>query len=321
MVLPTLVKNVIKVNAQYRCDYYVHYSNATVDIKRQPGEQGEIQADEIQMLTDAIRKVTQRRRLPVPNINYQSITDTEFESMYKDLLQKVRDGKDNNGKLKDSPQKQTNLDYPESPDDTLKSWHTIQSAWNLMKEGETKYKKKYTRVAMMRLDVLYMTPIDIIRVNTTLVDTRNKYTVIPWFGSPINDRLVYGPAKAVEIWSTQRFSQIDDHVARINKIKRGKGIQPERFVKYNLLPRMEKVSTVDRHNDICFLRVKADGLVWVSDCENEVGESREQDGQKRHEIEVLTGRKCGKVTDNLESSRVMNCTAQDKNKDQSAETK
>jgi hypothetical protein len=309
MVLPSLMKHVISVNAQHNCDYYIHYFNLTYESTSRAGAGGEIKADEIYLIADAIRNVAQAHNLPMPHVHFQGTTNEEFETQYKDLIHKVRYEKDGFDQLRYFPWAQKSLDYPGSIDNIIKMWHTIQSAWDLMKQGEAEHNKLYTRVAMIRSDTVYMTPIDVWRVNSTLIDTNNEYTVLPWFGNPVNDRLVYGPARAVEIWSTQRFARMDEHVERMEKMERGQGIHSERFVLHTLMPLMEQVSTLDRNNDICFLRARVGDSVWVSDCENKVGETSPQDVDKKREIESMIGRECGDITKHLGFVRILNCSA------------
>jgi hypothetical protein len=103
---------------------------------------------------------------------------------------------------------------------------------------------------MLRLDVIYMTPIDIYQVCDDPVlpftnqglharrgakhfrpmkaderpptgskqqhcfyDIHNQYVMIPGFASyPANDRLIIGPHDGVKIWATQRWDLYEQHV-------------------------------------------------------------------------------------------------------------
>ncbi|OEU17854.1 hypothetical protein FRACYDRAFT_238282 [Fragilariopsis cylindrus CCMP1102] len=134
----------------------------------------------------------------------------------------------------------------------LKMWHSQDKVWNLMdansnansNDNKTKKTKKkhYNRVAMLRLDVIYTTPIDIYYVPYDPIpeDYNDEYLkglrkirgkqkkdiqyfydyynnsmncVLPGFKSfPVNDRYFVGPYQATKIWAKDRFSRAKDHV-------------------------------------------------------------------------------------------------------------
>jgi hypothetical protein len=128
----------------------------------------------------------------------------------------------------------------------LKMWHSQDRVWRLMEDTSTNHHhvyRYYDRVAMLRLDVVYMTPIDIYRVPNDpipmdynvrylqslrrghrrpkqdgdpsyLDDTlRNQNAYLPGFKSfPVNDRCFIGPYGATKIWASDRFERIHDHI-------------------------------------------------------------------------------------------------------------
>ena len=161
----------------------------------------------------------------------------------------------------------------------IKMWHSQDRVWNLMEGGwEEKRRKEtnpkndgmdndiigensrtesndnhYDRVTMLRLDVVYVTPIDIWRsrrdyniekirtdgighlrrVNITtsnydpyFIDSdENLSALIPGFAMfPVNDRMISGPYHAVKVWASERFERAESHVmeARL-KIKNVQG--------------------------------------------------------------------------------------------------
>lgn len=148
---------------------------------------------------------------------------------------------------------------------------------------------KYTQVAMLRSDVLYMTPMDIYEYGQDRV-------VVPGFGRHlVSDRVVYGPAEAVQVWAAQRSSRLDEHIQYMYGNHQGWGLHSEKIVKFALFPAMRYVLTakqklskggrkvqvtktntsksddlIVKHPFLCFFRARADETVWVSDCDGHV---------------------------------------------------
>ena len=70
--------------------------------------------------------------------------------------------------------------FPITVDNIVKMWHSIEQAWNLMESHARQENIQYTRVAMLRSDVVYMTPIDIWETEKMGVrDRANNVAVIP----------------------------------------------------------------------------------------------------------------------------------------------
>ncbi|KAL7563242.1 hypothetical protein ACA910_015734 [Epithemia clementina (nom. ined.)] len=174
----------------------------------------------------------------------------------------------------------------DTSDNIVRMWHGIQGAWNLMQQYQQQQDQQqqqqqsvsYHRVAFLRADVFYMTPVDIWQKpsvsyparlyhappldwfkwpktrpyqdqnanhnnkynHNKQYDVHNRIAVIPAF-SPVNDRGMYGPYQALQLWATQRFAWIEEHV-RSQRAGVGYGIHDERFLKYTLLPRLEQVT-------------------------------------------------------------------------------
>ena len=137
-----------------------------------------------------------------------------------------------------------------------------------MKENELAHNSQYDRVAMLRSDLVYMTPIDIFTKANGERDEDNNVVVIPNFAKyPVNDRLVYGPAEAVKVWASERFDRMEDHVNRTFYREYGWGLHSERFVAHALLPVMRQNNfTVEQHPTMCMFRARADQTVLYQDC-------------------------------------------------------
>jgi hypothetical protein len=144
---------------------------------------------------------------PEPNgVIFQFHAARLYDPMGAFLNSKRHDRRDN-GTLKyfpDDPSK--GFIYPTSTDNIVKMWHSQESIWNLMESHAKRQGIRYTRVAMLRFDVLFVTHIDIYA-------PRNISLVIPAFSKwPVNDRMAYGNNEAVKLWATGRFANIERHL-------------------------------------------------------------------------------------------------------------
>mmetsp|Transcript_2684 Transcript_2684/g.5117 ORF Transcript_2684/g.5117 Transcript_2684/m.5117 type:complete len:249 (+) Transcript_2684:41-787(+) len=217
----------------------------------------------------------------------------------------------------------------------LKMWHSQTQVWTLMEETAATLKKErgimdplpyYSRVAMLRLDVIFMTPIDVYRVpderapdrypkeNTRwgatfktpmrsprirsdyyFHDIDNKYAVVPGFASfPINDRMFMGPYNAVKLWSTARWDLYKHHVHHVlpgrDPDEWDKGLHDECLLAYTMVPAIRNKTQTDIMVDkfLYFLRVRADGSIWVLDSPYHGAETEQP------KLEELLGRNCTK---------------------------
>ena len=81
-------------------------------------------------------------------------------------------------------------------------WHSIEQAWNLMEAHAQTENIKYTRVAMLRSDVVYMTPIDIWETEKMGVrDTENNVAIIPG----TYERTRVSPALVWILWNVAAY--------------------------------------------------------------------------------------------------------------------
>lgn len=264
-MLPSIKKNIIPYNPD--CDYYVHFYNRTKEDSGRKNMGGIIDPTEIFKLKDAVLQGAQRRRVPLlPRVEFKSNSEEEFWVLYADLLEKTHSAKDEKGRYLYFPWKDKSYTYPTSTDNIIKMWHSIQSAFQLMERNAAALGIKYNTVAMLRSDVVYVTPINI--SDTILADSKSGPVTIPSFGKyPVSDRMIYGPADAVKIWATERFSRLEQHVHYTFNNTPGYGMHSERFVNNTLLPAIrEREHDILQHPTLCFLRARADESVMVSDC-------------------------------------------------------
>jgi hypothetical protein len=142
-------------------------------------------------------------------------------------------------------------------------WHSQESIWNLMESHAKRQGIRYTRVAMLRSNVLFVTPIDIYA-------PRNISLVIPAFSKwPVNDRMAYGNNEAVKLWATGRFANIERHLNNTDHWEMRPGIHSEIFLNQTLFPMIRDMGyTIQVNPDICFQQSRTDHTVWLSDCGN-----------------------------------------------------
>jgi hypothetical protein len=279
-VLPSIIRNIIVPNLQYNCDYYAHYYQVDREEASRSGYAGEINADDIFLLKAAIQqihdeKVSYETRgisslAMAPKVYFISDTNATFWQARGNLVEKFRTTKRTNGHYLYFPYREQNYVYPTSMDNIVKQWHSIDAVWKKMEQCAFELNKVYGRVTMLRNDVIYINPVDVFRINSGALDNDNKFVTIPdWAGWPINDRMVSGPFDAVKVWATERFSRLDKYV-RNNVIARvGYGMQPEKFLNGEILPHITKNFgyKLDLNTLFCFVRVRADGGVWIDDCD------------------------------------------------------
>ena len=278
LVLPSLQKHVIPYNPH--CDYFVHTYNLPQESGSRSGKGGSLEAPEtvLEALREAVHKV-----YPDAVVELQSDTMSDFEQKRCEAINKVlttfvtpegtivsasnQTGTPNNTTPLFFPHADPTYKFPHTILNILKMWHSQESVWKLMESKENQDLSntlQYQSVGMLRSDVVYMTPIS---VRHHPPDT----VVIPAFGRwPVSDRLIYGPRSGVEPWARHRFDHLDEsiHVFRQNPKLEDHMMHSELFVQHIVFPQI----TVDRpfhiveHPTNCFLRARADGTVWMSDC-------------------------------------------------------
>ena len=348
LVLPSLIRNVILPNAKYNCDYFVHYYQLNQEASGRSGQGGAIHPEQVLLLKEQVLKAQPpNQRAPV--VEFAVTPEADFWTQYQPLLDKIQHTKDPQGQHPlYFPWRARTYKNPATTNNVIKMWHSIQSVWQLMMQqsqnnnNDSNYNNnnntiQYTQVAMIRSDVLYMSTLDLYEYGTSRV-------VIPAFGRhPVSDRVIVGPAQAVEIWATARFDKLDAHVQYMYEHHRGWGLHSERFVKFALLPAIEEAlvsmrpvsnnssSTVANNNNnnnnnvdddewivehptLCFFRARADESVWVSDCEGPAKPSIRRHVLANYSdikaaVESVLGRPChGSVVPLSRAVRALNCT-------------
>jgi hypothetical protein len=185
-------------------------------------------------------------------------------------------------------------------DNIVKMWHSIEQVWNLMEHHAQQNNITYHRVAMLRSDVVYMTPIDIWDTGKwNTIDAQNTIAVIPGFGKhPVSDRIVYGPYQAVQQWATTRFTSLDRHVEWVQHNMPGWGMHSEKFVNWTILPAMRRTGVqVVEHDTMCFFRARSDETVWIKDCDGDKHTTSRHiqnyvNPDRRKAVEDVLGRTC-----------------------------
>ena len=280
LVLPSIIKHVIEPNQVHHCDFFVHFYNQTTEVAGRSGGGGIFKADDILDLRMALQQVRQHqspsvRSRPTPEqvIQFASDTNTSFYQSHENIVREILTARDETD-TRPLYFPWLERDYDAAPMDgkntvlnIIKLWHSVDRAWNLMEEYGEINRVNYTRVAMLRSDVVFLTPFDIWDMGVPdSIDTNNTRVVIPSFARyPVNDRAIYGSAIGVRIWSTSRFDGLARHVEYF----RGSGyvMHHERFVDATLLPdiRQRGIDVIE-HPSFCFCRARSNNRVWINDC-------------------------------------------------------
>mmetsp|Transcript_5038 Transcript_5038/g.12892 ORF Transcript_5038/g.12892 Transcript_5038/m.12892 type:complete len:428 (+) Transcript_5038:164-1447(+) len=280
-VLPSIVENIFIPNIKNNCDYYLHYHAISQEGAGRYGEKGgEVHGEDVILLEDALRQVYARMNATrtgngIPHISIVNSTEEDFINARNESLHKYLTERDSFGNLKYFPHKKLGWRYPSSLENVVKQWDSIDAVWSLMEENAKRLKRNYTRVAMLRNDVMYVTPIDVYQLPNNERDIDNNHIVIPgWAKYPVNDRMVAGPYDAVKIWATERFGRIDESI-RTNPGtgEKRRGMHSEKFLKHTMLPAMQEAGAshgeryvLAEHPNFCFLRSRADDSVRHLDC-------------------------------------------------------
>lgn len=272
-----------------------------------------IQSEDIFLLEASVKKFYESsikaNTTAKPEVAFVSDTNETFWEKRGAVIQHYRTAKNPNGKYSFFPFNEPTYEYPWTLDNIVKQWHSINAAWDAMEEASTRKDSfnnkphQYRRVAMIRNDVVYLTPIDIYSVPVdnpsekavgATHQTRDDYStnsvsVIPDFNKwPVNDRLIYGPHSAVKFWASERFSKIEEY-ARDPSAVPGMVMHSETFLNASILQAIREspvevddrfasdanIAQTDRANTckvledkwMCFLRVRADGAIWIEDCD------------------------------------------------------
>lgn len=292
LVLPSLRRNVLQRNPH--CDVYLHTYRLQEETAGRSGAGGTLRVEEaVQALRDTVQQVYKESSSsryykggrPPPLVRFVADTEEVFWDQYRPLLNKLRNTTLAGGNFLYFPYKATTYRYPTTLDNIIKMWHSLQRVYELT-AGRT-----YRRMAVLRSDVLYLTPIDLDRIpdlstqaSSSSVahlkpyqyaedvlpfkDTVDNTLVIPAFGRhPISDRLLIGPQESVRQYCTTRFDRLEEHAHYMQQHQPGWGLHSERFVA-RLLDNVTATMgyTLLEHPTLCFLRSRADESVWMSDC-------------------------------------------------------
>jgi len=309
LVMPSLQNNIFTPYNLQHCDFFVHYFDQKSEEAGRGNKGGEIHSDAVLTMKDAILEkynsiydqndnggdaATDQGRPPL--VEFKADTPEQFVEQYADLVYKIRETKDPQGDTLYFPWRDKSY-KPVSMDNIIKMWHSIQSAWELMEDASKNSGTKYDTVAVIRSDVVYVTPLDLtdtgVDPNTNQPNPPSATVTIPGFDKwPVSDRAIYGPYEAVKVWATHRFSLLDQHVQFMYERHRGFGLHHERFFEFTMFPEMKRIFLMKEQEKInsvgeagtdeqapqeliiresptmCFMRARADDSVYITDCYN-----------------------------------------------------
>lgn len=193
MTLPSVIENILIPNAAYDCDFFVHYHYLTEEKAGRSGAGGKLNPDEVLLLEEAVRQVGEHFHGPsyIPIIRFGNYTDDDLWKKYGSFLNRTRVARD----VYDSEQRLLFLPWRDSSytftqvDNIAKMWHSQKSGFQLMEKTGQELGINYTRVAMFRSDVFFLTPMDVWKNTTEGYDLENRIAVFAGFARyPTNDR-------------------------------------------------------------------------------------------------------------------------------------
>eukprot|EP00980_Cylindrotheca_fusiformis_P012226 scaffold2978_cov54-Cylindrotheca_fusiformis.AAC.1 len=203
MVLPSIVKNVLLPNAQYNCDVFVHYFHQSEEGQGRYNDGGKIDPTEILLLKDAVestfrsmpesfQKQQQQNEAASSSrpvvVKFVHDTDEEFMKKRRRNIWRYKHAYDDEGNQLYFPWEKGTWDKA-SLENLVRQWHSIDAAFRLMDDHAKEHNIQYERVAMLRNDVMYLTPMDVMQLDRDTIDTKNHNFVVPPFANyPVNDR-------------------------------------------------------------------------------------------------------------------------------------
>lgn len=308
LVLPSIVRNVLLPNLENRCDIYLHYFRVDSEEGGRSGVGGVIDPDEVWLLQNATDRVfngldddggggigsssssnTDRRRV---HVSIVGDTNETFWRRRGSQLERYMTDRGPDGKLLYFPWMAKTYDA-RTVHNVVKQWHSISEVWQEMERSARRLGREYARVAMLRNDVVYVTPFDVHQISSTSRDVQNEVVAVPnWARYPVNDRMVYGPYEAVRVWATERFDRLESHVRTYDEP--GYGLHSERFLDHSIFPAIRALGyRVEANPEVCFFRARADGSVWISDCVTRNGAARGfRTADTQALVEALVGHPC-----------------------------
>jgi hypothetical protein len=146
-------------------------------------------------------------------------------------------------------------------DNMMKQWHSIAGVWSLMRQHENQILSDlqnhsgahyYQQVGLLRLDVYYVTPVDVFAHTAGIADFAH------WDG--LNDRLFYGKREYAEVWA-DRFSFSSEFEAKYMK-------SPERYHSESYVAALmqSRNVTVTKNKELCMWGLRPGLIVRVRDC-------------------------------------------------------
>eukprot|EP00980_Cylindrotheca_fusiformis_P015263 scaffold4247_cov66-Cylindrotheca_fusiformis.AAC.4 len=307
MVLPSIERNVLPRNPD--CDIFVHFFYQEEESAGRYNDGGKVDPNEILLLQNSIQKENDASSSRV--IKFVNDTREVFFQKRQDQLWRYHEAYNRRGEQLYYPWKHKTWEKS-SLDNMVMQWHSIEEAFHLMEEHANQNNIQYTRVAMLRNDVLFLTPIDIMQLDKHTVDSENERFVVPNFCKyPVNDRMIYGPYDAVKVWSTERFHLIEKRVQQQNQ-KAGTVMHSEYFMKESIFPAIKQQHGYEMHinPDICFIRTRAESIALTDDCTTEGVVRGFKKKNMQDLVEETIGRKCMSRLRNYNGNRrnIVDCS-------------
>jgi len=231
MVLPSIIKNILRPNARHTCDVYVHFYKQDAELPGRRNRGGSLRPDDIFFLKDAAHSVARdyyendgrhsiiqydddtRPAFTPPIVAFTHDTPEQFNDRRSEQLRRYRDDTTTILTAEDQGTNVTKRAYfpwaaksytNTSLENIVKQWHSIECVFKLMDFTAIMQKISYSRVGMFRSDALFVTPIDIasLGINNSIngdddrkESTQNNTMMIPRYD--INNHYYVTPSFAM----------------------------------------------------------------------------------------------------------------------------
>ena len=121
IVLPTIIENIIKVNAPYGCDVFANYHALEFEGEGRSGAGGKVNLHEILELRSAVQNL-----LPAAVVVISHFTEEDFQRDRAEAINKTHTVKDVKGHPIYFPWKPlfTGYQFPDTMDNILRMWHS-----------------------------------------------------------------------------------------------------------------------------------------------------------------------------------------------------
>lgn len=214
-------------------------------------------------------------------VQFVNTTDGDCRQRHYEAYSKMHLLKDSKGNW---------LYFPE----IIRSWDGMQSAWELMDSTRRRHKIDYDAVAVLRLDVALLAPMDVFEsggepvvVTSTKENSFLNAMMTHFFLRNERDFIRLGPKSfhevrhsliheiatgsyhAIKLWMTGRFNHINDYLDKLVANNPGKGFNESAFEEEVVFPLLKSSHAIIKYDSsLCSVDVMPNNSVLLANCGN-----------------------------------------------------